>query len=490
MDTGKVLRSDKPLNVLVGDKLSEWKDDPVGFVNETMGINLYKWQKTFLTAIVKYNRVACRSGHGVGKSAVISFVIIWFLFTRYPAKIIVTAPKADQLQDVIWSEVAIWRRKLPSILRDSLVIQSDQIYIDGMQKENFAVARTARKETPEGLQGQHSPNQLIICEEASGIPEASFDVLEGAMSTKNAKMALIGNPTRLKGYFYRSFHQDKKRFFRMHVSSEVAEGIDPEWLNYYKAKYTEKSNTYKVRVRGEFPTEDEKAVIPLWLAEEARYRELETSDQFYKTIWGVDVARYGDDRSALAKRCGDRQLEAVKWWRNQSVTQLADLIVEEYELTKIINPSKVPFLINIDVIGLGAGVFDILNDRGLPVVGVNVSEGSSNKPQYFRKRDELYFAIREWLETNRVSLILEDEELVNELTLPHYDVLDRGMKKVESKKELKARGETSPDLSDAFMLTFASGYDKLFKEVTIERPGPIKPDSYAKREEPMSWITL
>lgn len=476
----------KPLEVIVGQKLNEWKDDPVLFVEETMGVELDTWQKIFLNAVRKHDRVACRSGHGVGKSATISWVIIWFLFTRYPAKIIVTAPKADQLQDVIWSEVAIWRRKLPGMLRDNLMIQSDNIYIAGLQKENFAVARTARKETPEGLQGQHSPNQLSICEEASGIPEGSFDVIEGTMTTAGSKLVLIGNPTRLKGYFFNAFHKDKKRFYRMHVSSEKARMVSREWLAYMQNKYTRNSNIFRVRVLGDFPTEDENAVIPLWLAEEARYRDTYDSS-LYEVIWGVDVARYGDDRSALAKRRGDAQLEPVKSWRAMSVTQVADLVKEEYELVRTSKPQLVPKLINIDVIGLGAGVFDILNDQGLPVVGVNVSEAASNKPQYFRKRDELWFAVRGWLETQRVSLCLDDEELVDELTLPRYQVLDRGMKKVESKKELKARGEVSPDKADSFILTFASGYDKLFQEVVVPTR---KVDPYAVKRDNMSWITL
>lgn len=476
-----------PLQDLVGRKLEAWRMDPVMFVQETMGVELDTWQKVFLRAINTHNRVSCRSGHGVGKSACISWVIMWFLFTRYPTKVIVTAPKADQLSDVIWSEVAIWRRRLPALMMDNLIIQSEAIYIAGLQKENFAVARTARKEIPEGLQGQHSPNQLCICEEASGIPEGSFDVIEGAMTTPGAKLALIGNPTRLKGYFYNSFHKDKKRFYRMHVSSEKAKNVDKEWLAYMQGKYPRTSNTYRVRVMGEFPTEDESAVIPLWLAEEARYRDILPST-LYRPIWGLDVARYGDDSTALAKRCGDRQMEPVKTYFGLSVTQVADLVIDEYELVRTLTPELKPQLINVDVIGLGAGVYDILNDRGLPVVPVNVSEAPSTKEQYFRKRDELWFRVREWLETQRVSLCENDEELIDDLTTPHYEVLDRGMKKVESKKEIKARGRSSPDRGDAFMLTFASGYDRLFKEAVIpQRP---KQDAYKRKQDDMSWLTL
>lgn len=474
------------LDDVVGDKLREWAADPILFLQETIGVELDAWQKVFLNLINNNNRVTCRSGHGTGKSATISWLIIWFLYTRYPAKITVTAPKADQLQDVIWAEVSLWRRKLPPLLRDNLIIQSDSIYIAGIQKENFAVARTARRETPEGLQGHHSPNQLSIADEASGVPDLIFDVIEGTMTTPGSKLVMIGNPTRLKGYFYDSFHKDKKRWKRVHVSSEKAKMVSPQWLEYMRTKYGEDSNTYKIRALGEFPTEDEGAVIPHYLAEEARYREV-IDNNLYEVVWGVDVARFGDDRTALAKRKGDRQLEPVRWWRNLSVTEVAEVVREEYEEIVTSKPFLVPACINVDVVGLGAGVFDILNDRGLPVVPVNASESASTKHQFMRKRDELWFACRTWLETRRVAFCFDDEELIDELTLPRYEVTEQGKKKVESKRELKARGEASPDLADAWILTYASGYDKLYGE---RLPTLQAADGYRQTRYEGSWLTV
>lgn len=474
------------LQDIIGDKLYEWRDNPVKFLEETIQVEPDTWQHIFLELINKYPRVCCRSGHGTGKSASISWIIIWFLYTRYPAKITVTAPKADQLQDVIWAEVSLWRRKLPDLLRDNLVIQADSIYVAGLQKENFAVARTARRETPEGLQGHHSPNQLSIADEASGVPDLIFDVIEGTMTTPGSKLVMIGNPTRLKGYFYDAFHKDKKRWKRLHISSEKAKQVDSAWVEYMKNKYGENSNTYKIRVKGDFPTEDEGAVIPHYLAEEARYREV-IDKSTYEVVWGVDVARYGDDRSALAKRKGDRQVEPVKWWRNLSISATADAIVEEYQRTKYEEPKLLPTIINIDVIGLGAGVYDILNDRRLPVSPVNVSEASSSKPQFMRKRDELWFACRAWFETQRVSICFDDEELVDELTLPRFDILPGGQKKVESKKDLKIRGEQSPDLADAWINTYASGYHTLYNEVIV--PTRKEVDKYTQRHAG-SWITV
>jgi len=477
---------------LVGDRLPFWYKNPVAFVREVIGVEPDVWQKLLLTYVARHDRVTCRSGHGVGKSAAISWLIIWFLFTRYPAKVIVTAPKADQLKDVIWSEVAIWRRRLPNILMDSLMIQSDSIYISGLQKENFASARTARKDVPEGLQGHHSKNQLSIAEEASGVPESIFEVIEGTMTTKGSKLVLIGNPTRTKGYFYNSFHKDRARWKKIKVSALKAKMVSEEWLDYMRTKTGERGNVWRVRVLGEFPTEDERSVIPLWLAEEARYRDV-TNNDLYQIVWGLDVARYGDDRSALAKRQGDRQLEKIKVWSGYSVTQVAQAVFEEYEITKTTTPKLLPITINVDIIGLGAGVYDILNEWGLPVSSINVSESASNNIHYQRKRDELWFAMRTWFETQRVSLIIDDEDLVDELTSLWYEVLERGIRKVESKKDLKNRGYRSPDIADAFMLTFASGHDKLYKEIIRENiPEPHgSKDSYRKlKGSSQSWMTI
>ena len=122
-----------------------------------------EWQKKAMLAIKNNDRVAVKSGHGVGKSALESWIILWWLLTRYPAKVACTAPTGHQLSDVLWGEIAKWYRKLPVGLKSLLAVKNDRVELVSAPSESFAVARTARKETPEAFQGFHSENMLFNC---------------------------------------------------------------------------------------------------------------------------------------------------------------------------------------------------------------------------------------------------------------------------------------------------------------------------------------
>jgi hypothetical protein len=211
-------------------------------------------------------------------------------------------------------------------------------------------------------------------------------------------------------------------------------------------KYGRDSSIYRVRVRGEFAGTPD-GVIPLDLIESAKARDIKP---FGPERWGVDVARFGDDLSALCKRRGNAMLEKVKTWGGKDTMQTAGLVKLEYDAAHI-----KPEAICIDVIGLGAGVVDRCKELGLPVVGVNVAESPAVQDQFMRLRDELWFAARDWFAGRNVRMV-EDEDLVGELTLPTFRVLSTGKKQVESKDEIKKRA-ASPDRADAFCLTFAQG---------------------------------
>ncbi|KWT94673.1 hypothetical protein [Variovorax sp. WDL1] len=195
-------------------------------------------------------------------------------------------------------------------------------------------------------------------------------------------------------------------------------------------------------------------MISLELCEAAKIREVAVIASA-PVIWGVDVARFGDDSSALAKRKGNHQLAPVEEWWGKDTMQTAGLIKAEWDKTP---ESERPVSINVDVIGIGAGVVDRLKELGLPVNGVNVAEAEAVNAkadrQFNRLRDELWWKGREWLEAKDCHLA-DDEETIAELTVPTYSVLSNGLIKVEGKPELKARGVKSPNRADAWLLTFA-----------------------------------
>jgi phage terminase large subunit len=429
--------------------LEQFHDDPVLFVEAVLQVTPQKWQAEALRAIANNDRVAIKSGHGVGKTACLSWIVLWWLLTHYPCKAAVTANTAHQLSDVLWTEIDKWARSLPQGFKDLLEFKTDKISLKGAT-DSFAVARTSRRENPEALQGFHSENMLFICEEASGIPDVVFQVGEGAMSTAGAKTIMAGNPTRSDGFFYEAFHGQRDQWHCMTVSCEDGEYVSEDFLNNMAEKYGRDSNVYRVRVLGEFPTQSDDVLLPLHLVEESLKRDVEPSPTT-PVVWGLDVARFGSDRSALAKRQGQVLVEPVKSWQNKDLMEMAGIVLAEFDAT----PYRLkPQAIYIDAIGIGAGLADRLRELDLPAVAISVSETASLKDRFNRLRDELFWNAREWFEA-RDCHMPDDQTLISELTAIRYKYLSNGKLKIESKDEMKRRGQRSPDLADAFVLSFA-----------------------------------
>lgn len=434
------------------ETLALWRQNPQVFVRDVLKVEkIEPWQLNAMRAMVLNDHVSIRSGHGVGKTAFEAWMILWYTTTHFPCKVPCTAPTSHQLEDILWSELAVWRRRMTAQLSELFEVTSDRLYLKLAPDECFAVARTARKENPDALQGFHSENIMFFVDEASGVPNEIFQPLEGALSTPGAKSLMCGNPTRTNGYFFDSHHKNRAQFHCIRVSCEDSSRVHPNYINKMKAQYGEESNIYRVRVLGEFPHEASDVLMPLSIVEPAIDREVEPTP--VKPIWGLDPARYGQCLNALAKRKGNTLIEPVMTWGNVSLMETVGKVVWEYENTP---KSERPYEIIVDVCGLGAGVVDRLQELGLPVVGINAGEapprGDAHRLQ--RMRDWLWWQGSEWFRTNAVS-IAEDDYLVGELTDVHYSLTSSGKIVVESKKEMLERGVPSPDRADAFLLTFA-----------------------------------
>jgi len=431
------------------EAIAALRDDPTLFVEEVLNATPQAWQAKALKAIATHDRVAIKSGHGVGKTAFESWVVLWWLMTHYPCKVAVTANSAHQLSDVLWTEIDRWARNMPPAFKELLEFKADKIALKGAP-DSFAVARTSRRENPESLAGFHSPHMLFVVEEASGVPNVIFETASGALSTPGAKIIMCGNPTRSDGYFYDAFHSDRDKWHCITVSCEEGEYVDPKFIAEMAAKYGGDSNVYRVRVLGEFPTQSDDVLLPLHLVEDAVKRDVEAGPTT-PVVWGLDVARFGGDRSALCKRQGNVMIEPIKTWQNKDLMELAGIILSEYD---VVPYSQRPQAIYIDAIGLGAGLADRLRELDMPAVAVSVSETASLKDRFNRLRDELFWAAREWFEARDVK-IPQDDTLIAEITGVRYKYLSTGKLKVESKDEMKRRGQRSPDVADAFVLTFA-----------------------------------
>lgn len=468
------------------------KRDPLTFVTGVVGVlphgvdnpkgaaQLELWQETAFKALRDgQKRISIRSGHGCGKTAFLAWLVLYGLLCLGPdTKIPIAAGSRDQLRDTIQPEIGKWRNKLPEPLAKQVDVNVERVTIKPAPDDAFAVFRTASKDNPQALAGFHAENIMFLLDEASAIAEIAFEVALGALSTPGAIVIMTGNPTKTQGFFYDSHHKTRDRWFTMRVSSEDvprARGHIEDVI----ANYGRDSNRYRVRVLGEFPTQDDETVIPLDLVLAARGRDVVTSDVW--PVLGVDVARFGDDTSAIVLRQGNTLL-AIKEWRQLDGAQLAGRI--QRFVADLPNHLK-PREIVVDIIGVGAAVYDILRLDGSAVReyvrGCNVAEMPSVSELDHRLRDQLWFAGRDWFAERKCHIPKEFpdpadtpliEKLIGELTAPTYDFTSLGKRKVESKADMKARGVPSPNLADAFLLSLAAGiYPKTDPHRSSSRSG-------------------
>jgi hypothetical protein len=420
------------------------------FVREVLGVDPDPWQIEFLEAISRGERkISVRSGHGVGKSTVASWAMIWYMLTRGPAKIVVTAPTSSQLYDALFAELKRWVKELPNAWGDRLEVKTDRIEMRAAPQESFISARTTRAEQPEALQGVHSDHVMLVADEASGIPESVFEAAAGSMSGHNAVTILLGNPTKSSGFFFDTHNRLKDEWWTRRVSCYDSKRVSDAYIKDMASRYGEESNAFRVRVLGEFPRTDDDTLIGVELVDSAFHRDVDTTDT--QTVWGLDVARFGTDATALAKRKGNAVTE-IRKWRGLDLMQTTGAVVAEYEAMK---PEDRPVEILVDSIGLGAGVVDRLRELNLPARGINVAESPAMGTIYVNLRAELWGKMKAWLE-KRDCKLPKDESLLAELVSPRYSFNSNGKMKLESKDEMRKRGIGSPDMADALALTFAS----------------------------------
>lgn len=465
-------------------RIRRWREDLSLLPGEAFGVKPLDWQAEFLRLLGSEARISVVAGRGVGKSTVIAWGCIGVLLTRSPCLVLVTGPKREQVIDVVWAEMELWRQRLPEGMRDEIVVQQDLASLRGLEKTNRVIARTSRSDNPDAMRGLHSENMFCFCEESSGIPDNVFVVGEGMMSTPGARTVLIGNMSRSSGYFYDSQYTDE-RWRRIRVNCEDVSAVRPDivspsYVDGMRDKWGVDSDEYRIEVLGLPPQADERAVIPRSLIEDATRREVQPLNVL--PVWGVDIG-YGRDVSALVKRRGNVVLGGIKTWNVADTVASADIIYEEWLGAQ---GDDAPSVVLIDRLSWGAGVYDELRRRpGIPVRGVNVAEGHSTKHRFLRKRDELWFKAKDWFQTRGVWIPF-DREFIGELAEVQCNEMG-GKLKVESKKDMRARGVASPNKADAFVLTFDAG-DVKRREVVDDRERAVR--RRVEKGEAVSWLSV
>ncbi len=444
------------------DFIGRYKHRPVEFVQDVLKQTPDPWQASLMIAAIPKNEhhpgsgqrlCAVKSGHGVGKSTCAAWIAIHNIVCYYPQKTVITAPTSSQLFDALFAELKSQLTRLPPVIRNLFETYSDRITLKSDPSGSFISCRTSRKETPEALQGTHSDRTLLLVDEASSIDNAVIDAAGGSLSNEDATLVCLGNPTRPEGFFFDAFTRLSDKWYTQTVSCLDSTRVSDSYIQEMEDRYGRDSNNFRIRVLGEFPESSEDTLISNEIVEAAVERDVDPSGG--PIIWGLDIARYGSDRSALCKRQGNTILQPIKSWSNMDTMSLMGAINAEYE--KDSEDLQQPRSIMCDVIGIGAAIVDRGLELSLPVQGINTGESAALSGLYKNLRTELWHEALDWFE-KRHCKIPRDNRLMFELCSPRYSYDSTGRKRLETKDEMKKRlgHRGSPDYADSFVLTFAN----------------------------------
>lgn len=407
----------------------------------------------FSDAVQKAIRRAIASGHGIGKSAFVAWIILWAFSTFKDARGVVTANTEAQLKGKTWPELSKWHRLC-------LCGHWFECTATALISKHPGHERTWRcdmvpwsERNTEAFAGLHNKGKrvVLIFDEASAIPDSIWDVSEGALTDDNTEIIWIvcGNPTRNTGRFRECFGRLRHRWNNRQVDSRTASITNKAQIQEWVDDYGDDSDFVRVRVRGVFPRAGSCQLIPSDIVDEAFDKSLRPEMyQHAPKVLGVDVARFGDDQSSMAIRQGLVCL-SMKKFRGLDLMTFAGLVAQAIE-------TEEPEMTFVDQTGVGAGVVDRLRQLGIRnVIGVDFGGSPLNKDLYANKRTEMWCLLCDWLKGG--AAIPPDEELRGDLIAPEYGFTgDKGQMVLEKKADMKKRGLASPDCGDALALTFAA----------------------------------
>lgn len=477
------------MRALAQQALHVYRDDPVRFAQDFFGhvdrhgvyhpARVWERQAEIMMAVAacaalnegraappgapdvgRKRRVAVRSGHKVGKSRTAAYLALWWYCTRPDGRVVMTSSSNHQIKNILWRELA-------KLFKNARYKMGGQLARDpgtGLQAEDGREVLGLSTNEPERMAGISSPALLYILDEASGIPDV---ILEAILGNSAGGGVIVGfsNPTRTSGFFFDAWHSRAEQWHGIRVSSEEAAAVTPpipglarrEWIEDMAQESGRDSPFFQVRVLGEFPTQAENAVIPLHLVEAGvrRWRELVDSGKHQelreRLHIGGDVARFGDDETAIVWRRGPfASLPSTFSGLDERGVAQKILTVARGERVQ----GEIP-VANVDVVGLGAAVVALLDAASdLEVVPIHAQD-KPDAEGFVRMRDQLWWGCREWLKGG--GAIPDDPKLRTELVAPTYSFDAQGRVKVESKDEMKKKIGRSPDRADALCLAVYQG---------------------------------
>lgn len=404
-------------------------------------------------------REAVASGRGIGKSALVAWLVLWMMSTRLGATVVVAANTEAQLTSRTWAELGKWHTMATNAHwfdRNAMSLRPAEWFDELLKSElkidtgyYYAQAQLWSEEKPDAFAGVHNHAGIfVIYDEASGIPQAIWTVTQGFFTEPvlNRYWMAFSNPRNNTGAFFECFHKFRDVWRRKQIDSRSVEGVDRAFLQQLVDQFGPDSDEARVEVLGQFPNQGDMQLIPMDSILGAREREI-IEDKGAPLLMGVDYGNGGKDPSVIRFRRGfdARTIPAIRKSGKEVLDFTANYVVpaiEEYN----------PDAIMLDTNGVGAPGAEYLRALGYRVISVYAQGSAKDDNQYFNKRIECWGEMAIWLRNGAID---SDEILKDDLKGPQYKWhKTSGKKQLESKDDMKARGLASPNDGDALSITF------------------------------------
>ena len=435
------------------------------------------------------NYITVRSGHGPGKTHLAALGAHWFN-TAFMGRVVCTAPKLAQLRTRLWSAIRKIDNRAEPWYRSTHVVHDTAVYWRRpdetgklYEDKNWCIlAETASH--PENLAGHHEQYQLVIVEEATGVNEALYPVIFGALSAGTIQiLLLISNPTKQTGTFAASHLKSSEadNYFRYHINLKNARRINRSWVEQLERKYGKKSPIVQIRAHGEFADASPRQLIPTAWAMDAMDREVRPTDGSIRRVRvSVDVADGGEDETVVSvKECwaSFETLLKVRRFNFAAVDAVARAADAAEELFYGAAGKKGIDDIVVDSLGVGAGARDILIRRGHRVVEYMGGSSSDDPDRWRNRRVQSYLCLRDALRDGLLDFAEDafasaedtDEFLAQLASVELSDAVSgERLEDLVTKTEMKRQGKQSPDIADALAMSFAT-----------QRPATAHADGYS-----------
>lgn len=446
------------------DRIRGWLAKPVTFVRDNFGIEPDAWQVDALNAFVskdpKTQRIAMQACAGPGKSAVLAWCA-WLFLSCYASKGrhpqgFAMSVNGDNLRDGLWKELAVWRGRSDFLQREFEWTQTRIFHREHAATWWLSARRYPKSADAEAqgrtLSGLHSPFIAYFVDESGDIPPSVLRSAEQGLSTgpEFGKIMQAGNPTSHEGMLYFSVDNQSDIWTVIRITGDPEDSkrsprIDIEWARKQIQMYGRENPWVMAFILGQFPPSALNALLSPDDVRTAMERNL--ADHVYSSVQkrlGIDVARFGDDKTSIFPRQGRRAFNPVHM-RNARTTEIAARVV----VAKQRWGSEMEFI--DDTGGWAAGVIDQCLLGGLALIPVNFS-GNALDPRYFNKRSEMHFLAAEWVKNG--GQLPNVPGLIREACAARY-WFDKGKLRVAEKDQIKIDLGDSPDDWDAFITTFA-----------------------------------